>query len=74
MLVLTRKANEAIIIDDVIEIVVCRVSHRRVMLGVKAPANVSILRGELEVRRDGSSVAGSTASSAPEQPAESCVR
>ena len=46
MLVLTRKANEAIYIGDGIEVVVLEAHGSRVRLGFRAPANVSIRRPE----------------------------
>jgi carbon storage regulator len=48
MLVLNRKPHERIIIDQSIEIVVLEVRGNRVRLGINAPPEVSILRGELE--------------------------
>lgn len=49
MLCLTRKAGEEIHIGHDITIVVVRVSRDRVRLGIQAPANVHIVRGELTV-------------------------
>ncbi len=46
MLVLGRKANEQIIIGN-ITIIVVRVNGGQVSLGIDAPKNVPILRGEL---------------------------
>ena len=48
MLVLTRKREETIIIDDRIEIQILRVSPNSVRIGIDAPRDVSIRRGELE--------------------------
>ncbi len=48
MLVLTRKAGEKIILNDNITIVVNRVAGNRVTLGIEAPDDVRIIRGELE--------------------------
>ncbi len=47
MLVLTRKKDEKIIIDDRIEITVVEIENGRVKLGFRAPENVEIVRGEL---------------------------
>lgn len=47
MLVLSRQQQEKIIIGDDIRIVVTRLQSNRVTLGVIAPADVSIRRGEL---------------------------
>jgi len=48
MLVLTRKLGEEIVIGDNIKLVVNRIAGNRVTLGINAPGNVTILRGELE--------------------------
>jgi len=48
MLVLSRKSGERIVIDNNITIVVNRISGNRVTLGIEAPSDVHILRGELE--------------------------
>ena len=47
MLILSRKVGERIVIGNDITVVVNRVSGDRVTLGLEAPANVHILRGEL---------------------------
>jgi carbon storage regulator len=47
MLVLTRKAGEQIRIGEEITITVVRTKGKAVRLGIQAPAEVSILRGEL---------------------------
>lgn len=47
MLVVTRKTDESLIIADNIEIMVLEVSKDRVKLGVSAPRDVKIIRGEL---------------------------
>jgi len=49
MLVLSRKAGERIRIGDNITIVVNRVVGSRVSVGIEAPPNVRIVRGELEL-------------------------
>jgi len=48
MLVLSRKTDEKILIDGQIEIQVLRVKGNTVRIGVKAPDNVKIMRGELK--------------------------
>ena len=48
MLVLSRKRNESIVVDDVIEIVVLEVRGNRVRLGINAPQEIRIVRGEIE--------------------------
>ncbi len=47
MLALTRKLNEAIIIDGCIEVKVLEVVGDKVKLGITAPKEVSIYREEL---------------------------
>ncbi len=47
MLVLTRKQNEKIRIGDSIVITVVRMKGNAVRLGIEAPRDVNILRGEL---------------------------
>ncbi|MCL2077456.1 MAG: carbon storage regulator CsrA [Oscillospiraceae bacterium] len=47
MLVITRKADESILISDNIEITVLEISRDRVKLGVSAPRDVSVMRNEL---------------------------
>ena len=47
MLILSRKAGERIRIGEGIEVIVQRVSGDRVTLGLAAPREVKILRGEL---------------------------
>jgi len=50
MLVLSRKANERLMIGDNIVVTIVRVSGGQVRLGIEAPANVSIRREELASR------------------------
>ena len=47
MLVLSRKLNEAILIDGGIRITVLGIRGRQVRLGIEAPAEVGIYREEL---------------------------
>ncbi|MHC1749814.1 MAG: carbon storage regulator CsrA [Cellulosilyticaceae bacterium] len=47
MLALTRKLNEAIIINDNIEIKVLEISGDKVRLGISAPKEMSIYREEI---------------------------
>jgi len=47
VLVLSRKIDEKIIIDDRIEITVVELENGRVRLGIEAPQNMEIVRGEL---------------------------
>lgn len=48
MLVLTRKKNDTIIIDGRITVQVLQVKGGGIRLGITAPEDVSILRGELK--------------------------
>lgn len=48
MLVLSRKQGEQIRIGDRITLTVQRLSGNRVSLGIEAPADCKIMRGELE--------------------------
>lgn len=56
MLVLSRREQEQIKLGDSIVVTVVRVSGDRVRLGIHAPPEVVVLRGELE-RREAESVA-----------------
>jgi carbon storage regulator len=47
MLVLSRKVGERIVIDGGIEVVVLAVEGNRVRLGIEAPRDCPIVRGEL---------------------------
>ena len=46
MLVLSRRPNEAVLIDGAITIEVLKIRGNRVTLGIKAPSDVRILRSE----------------------------
>jgi carbon storage regulator len=47
MLVLSRRVGEKLVIGDNITVVVNRMAGNRVSLGIEAPDNVRIVRGEL---------------------------
>jgi carbon storage regulator len=47
MLVLSRKPGEKVVISGNIQITVLEVLGNRVRIGIQAPADVNILRGEL---------------------------
>ena len=52
MLVLSRKIGEKLVIGDNITVVVSRVAGNRVTLGIEAPHDVRIVRGELQLDLD----------------------
>lgn len=47
MLILTRKLNEEIIIDSEIKVKILSISDNQVKIGIAAPSDVSIYRGEV---------------------------
>ncbi len=47
MLVLSRKLNQSIIVGDNVKIQVLKISGNTVRIGIEAPQDVKILRGEL---------------------------
>lgn len=47
MLVLSRKVGETLVIDGNITVKVVRIQGNRITLGIEAPSDVKILRGEL---------------------------
>ncbi|MEM8733951.1 MAG: carbon storage regulator [Planctomycetota bacterium] len=47
MLVLSRKEGEKLVIGDNITLVVSKIAGNRVTVGIEAPADVKIFRGEL---------------------------
>lgn len=59
MLVLSRKEGEKLVIGDNVVITVNRIAGNRVAIGIEAPREVSIVRGELKPQ------VGSTDRSAP---------
>lgn len=62
MLVLTRRLGEEIIIDDLIKLKVLKVKGNRVRLGVEAPPDLNIQRGELpQLRPDTGPLMGTDA-------------
>ena len=48
MLVLSRKEGERLVIGDNVIITVTRISGNRITLGIEAPRDVRVMRGELE--------------------------
>ena len=51
MLVLTRRPGEKVVIGDGITVTVVEVRGNRVRVGIEAPGQVRILRGELACRQ-----------------------
>ncbi|MDT3699096.1 MAG: carbon storage regulator CsrA [Thermincola sp.] len=47
MLVLTRKRNESIIIDNQVEVIILEVIGDQVKIGIKAPKEIPVLRKEI---------------------------
>lgn len=52
MLVLARKVGETVQLGDDVEIKVLSIRGNRIRLGIVAPADVKILRGELQPHSD----------------------
>jgi carbon storage regulator len=49
MLVITRKENEVLLIGENIKIMVLEVRGKQVRLGIEAPADIMVLRGEMKL-------------------------
>jgi len=49
MLVLSRKEGERIVIGDNITLIVSKVNGNRVTIGIEAPRDVKVVRGELQM-------------------------
>ncbi|MCG8401524.1 MAG: carbon storage regulator CsrA [Firmicutes bacterium] len=66
MLVLTRKKNQAVMIGDQISVTILEIKGDAVRIGISAPGDTVILRGELykKVREENLTAAGSDSSSA----------
>lgn len=47
MLILNRKLNESIIIDDRIEIKILEIVDGKIKIGIEAPKEISVLRKEI---------------------------
>jgi carbon storage regulator len=52
MLVLSRTKNERIRLGDSIEVTIIKVSGDKVRIGIEAPSDITILRGELLNRQE----------------------
>ena len=69
MLVLSRKKNETIIIDGKIKIEVLKVKGNTIRLGITAPKDVRVLRGELApFGKESESVVNATETVQSDQP------
>ena len=55
MLVLTRKIDEQIKIGDDITITIIKLRNNQIRIGIEAPRDVRVLRGELEARKPAAS-------------------
>jgi carbon storage regulator len=49
MLILTRKENETIHIGENISIKIVEIRGKQVRLGIEAPADILVLRGEMKI-------------------------
>lgn len=52
MLVLTRKENESLIINENIEITILGIDGDQIKLGIKAPKEIPILRKEIVIKTE----------------------
>jgi carbon storage regulator len=66
MLVLSRRERERIKLGDSIVVTVVRVAGDKVRLGIEAPADMLVLRDELDVHPRGSEPAKATRPTAPQ--------
>ena len=68
MLVLSRKRNESVVIDDKIVITVVEVRGDKVRLGIQAPRDVPVHRSEIlaAIQQQQQSVAATETSAPPE--------
>lgn len=57
MLVLSRKETQRIRLGDSIVVTIVKISGDKVRVGIEAPADVLVLRDELEARRDAATTA-----------------
>ena len=65
MLVLSRKPGERIHVGDDITIVITKISGNRVSVGIEAPGDVRIVRGELPRFQDSSQLVQSARNEQP---------
>jgi len=67
VLVLTRKAGQSLVISGHIVVTLLEVDGDRVKVGIEAPREVSVLRGELHAETRDENVAASAAGARGEQ-------
>ena len=65
MLVLSRKESQRIRLGDSIVVTIVKISGDKVRVGIEAPADVLVLRDELEARSDAAKTAPASAAPAP---------
>ena len=65
MLVLSRKESQRIRLGDSIVVTIVKISGDKVRVGIEAPAEVLVLRDELEVRSDTAKTAAVPAAPTP---------
>ncbi len=65
MLVLSRKESQRIRLGDSIVVTIVKISGDKVRVGIEAPADVLVLRDELEARSDAAKTAPASAAAAP---------
>jgi carbon storage regulator len=66
MLVLSRKESQRIRLGDSIVVTIVKISGDKVRVGIEAPADVLVLRDELEVRSNAARAAVASAAAAPQ--------
>lgn len=49
MLVIRRRAGEAVLIGDQVELEILEIGHTHVKLGIRAPREISVLRKEIQL-------------------------
>ena len=65
MLVLSRKESQRIRLGESIVVTIVKISGDKVRIGIEAPANVLVLRDELEARSDAAKTAAASTVPAP---------
>ena len=64
MLVMSRRAGEAILIGDEIEIVIAHIGRTRVKVGIRAPRQTPVMAREMRLVREENMAAASSPSAA----------